>query len=118
MRIVPVGAGSGVLAIALTSFADPRGGPGPQTAVQPQLLGERTAQADLVDLAVPAPPAACAGDCNGDGAVAINELISGVNIALGAAPLASCAAVDGSGDGVVAINELIAAVNAALIGCP
>ena len=118
VRIVPVGSGSGVLAIALTSFADPRGGPGPQTAVQPQLLGERTAQADLVALTVPAAPAACPGDCNGDAAVAINELISGVNIALGAAPLSSCTAVDSGGDGVVAINELIAAVNAALLGCP
>ncbi len=27
----------------------------------------------------------CVGDCNGDGSVAINELITGVNIALGAA---------------------------------
>ncbi len=118
VRIVPVGSGSGVLAMALTTFADPRGGPGPQTAVQPQLLGERAAQADLVDLTVPVSPAACAGDCNADGAVAINELISGVNIALGTAPLSSCAAFDSGGDGLVAINELIAAVNAALIGCP
>jgi cysteine-rich repeat protein len=62
--------------------------------------------------------AQCAGDCNGDGEVAINELITGVNIALGSAPLSACAAIDINGDGDVAINELIAAVNNALNGCP
>jgi len=31
-----------------------------------------------------APAQTCVGDCNGDGMVAINELITGVNIALGA----------------------------------
>ncbi len=64
--------------------------------------------------ATPAP--ACTGDCNGDGVVAINELILGVNIALGA-PVAGCAAIDTNGDGEVAINELIAAVGRALSGC-
>jgi cysteine-rich repeat protein len=61
--------------------------------------------------------AQCAGDCNGDGTVAINELITGVNIALGSAPVASCPSFDTNGDGMVAINELIAAVNNALAGC-
>ena len=62
------------------------------------------------------PPPACAGDCNGDGTVAINELILGVNIALGA-PAAGCPPIDANGDGEVAINELIAAVGRALSGC-
>ena len=60
----------------------------------------------------------CVGDCNGNGAVAINELIVGVNIALGSTPLSSCPAFDANGDGMVGINELIAAVNNALNGCP
>ena len=63
------------------------------------------------------PGAGCAGDCNGDGMVPINELISGVNIALGNAPVSTCEAFDVNGDGEVTINELIAAVNAALNGC-
>jgi len=62
--------------------------------------------------------AQCAGDCNSDGAVAINELITGVNIALGSAAVPSCASFDVNADGSVAINELIAAVNNALSGCP
>jgi hypothetical protein len=63
------------------------------------------------------PSASCEGDCNGDGTVAINELISGVTIALGSAPVNTCSSMDASGDGTVAINELIAAVSRALNGC-
>ncbi len=63
------------------------------------------------------PVAACAGDCDGDATVSINELITGVNIALGNSPASACPAFDGNGDGEVAINELIAAVNVALAGC-
>ena len=62
-------------------------------------------------------PASCAGDCNGDSSVAINELITGVNIALGSAAVSLCPSFDSSGDGGVAINELIAAVSHALNGC-
>jgi hypothetical protein len=47
----------------------------------------------------------------------INELIIGVNIALGNASPAACTAMDANQDGRVTINELIAAVNAALNGC-
>ena len=60
---------------------------------------------------------ACVGDCNDDNTVAINELITCVNIALGSSAVATCPSCDASGDGSVAINELIAAVNAALNGC-
>ncbi len=66
----------------------------------------------------PTPSGDCGGDCSGDGEVAINELISCVNIALDNADLSSCLACDVSRDGVVAINELIVAVNNALQGCP
>ncbi len=66
---------------------------------------------------VSAVSAACTGDCSGDGEIAINEVIVGVNIALGSASVSSCGAMDGDGDGQVAINELIAAVNGALSGC-
>ena len=56
-------------------------------------------------------------DCDGDGAVVINELVTGIGIALGSAPLASCPAFDRDADGTVAIDEIIAAVGAALNGC-
>jgi len=62
-------------------------------------------------------PGSCSGDCNNDGTVAINELIIGVNIALGSTPASQCPAFDANGDGQVVISELISAVNAALNGC-
>lgn len=67
--------------------------------------------------ATPTPPA-CVGDCNGDFSVSINELLTGVNIVIGAAPTSSCLGLDVNGDGSVVINEIIQAVNNALNACP
>jgi hypothetical protein len=61
---------------------------------------------------------ACLGDCNGDGEVTVDELIRGVNIALGSLPLSECPVFDGNEDGSVTVDELITAVNNALSGCP
>jgi len=46
--------------------------------------------------------------------VSIDDLITGVNIALGSLPITACPAVDVNGDGQVTIEELILAINAAL----
>jgi len=62
--------------------------------------------------------AACVGDCDGGGAVSINELVTGVGIAQGLQPIDACAAFDADGGGNVSINELVAAVSSALNGCP
>jgi hypothetical protein len=64
---------------------------------------------------IPTAPAACAGDCNGDGAVTINELVLGVSLGLGAS--GACAALDDDRNGTISIAELVRAVNAALGGC-
>lgn len=61
--------------------------------------------------------AQCVGDCDENGAVAVNELITGVNIALARAAVETCASLDTDADGLVAINEIIGAVNNALRGC-
>ena len=60
---------------------------------------------------------ACAGDCDGNAQVGIDELVRGVGIALGGTPTATCPAFDGDGDNVVSIAELITAVTTALGGC-
>ena len=60
----------------------------------------------------------CTGDCDGGGTVRINELVLGVNIALGQAPLDGCPSFDPSGNGRVDINELVMGVNNSLGGCP
>ena len=57
------------------------------------------------------------GDCDGDGTVSVAELITGVNIALGSAPITACPPFDTDGDGRVSVAELIRAVNVALSGC-
>ena len=62
--------------------------------------------------------AQCTGDCSDDRSVKINELIIGVNIALGRAAVSSCPSFDTNGSSTVAINELIIGVNNALDGCP
>jgi hypothetical protein len=62
-------------------------------------------------------PGPCFGDCNNDGTVSIDELIRGVNIALGTATVPQCQRFDTNGDGQVNVNELIQGVNAALFGC-
>jgi len=54
------------------------------------------------------------GDCDGDGRVAVDELVKGVNIALGTASLQTCPAFDSNGDRLVTIDELQQAVNRAL----
>lgn len=64
-----------------------------------------------------AQPGSCAGDCGGDGRVTINELVIGVNIALGALPITECLAFDRNGNGQVTVEELIAGVSNALQGC-
>jgi len=60
----------------------------------------------------------CAGDCNGDGAVTVNELVLMVNIALESAPASTCPAGDAGGDGAIQITEIVGAVNNALGECP
>lgn len=59
----------------------------------------------------------CVGDCNGDGEVVLNELIRGVNLALGGASAAPCDAFDVDGDGTVAVDELLRGVRASLGSC-
>lgn len=64
-----------------------------------------------------APTAECVGDCDGSGEVAVNELVTMVNIALGQRPVADCLAGDPNDSGSIAIAELVTAVNRALRGC-
>jgi hypothetical protein len=60
----------------------------------------------------------CAGDCNGDASVTIDELIVASTIAIGDRAVDDCMGADRNGDGQVTIDELIAAVGSALDGCP
>jgi hypothetical protein len=59
----------------------------------------------------------CVGNCDGSAAVTVDELIRGVNIALGILPLDACPSFDINGTGDVTVAELIRAVGNALNGC-
>lgn len=61
---------------------------------------------------------ACTGDCSGDGSVTVDEVLRGVNIALGTAELGGCAFFDRDLSGEVTIDEILRAVGAALATCP
>lgn len=90
--------------------------PSPDGLVFTALRGDDRSGRDVL---YPAPGApSCGGDCNGDGTVTIDELVTAVSIALGAASLHSCGGLDGDGNGLVTVDELIQAVTAALDGCP
>ena len=67
-------------------------------------------------LALPA-AAQCRGDCDADGAVSVDEIITAVNIALGTADSTACAAADADADGAVTVDEILLALSDALDGC-
>lgn len=62
--------------------------------------------------------AACVGDCDGSGEVTVDEIVTGVAIALGDRPAAACTSLDSNSDVEITVDEIVAAVNAALVGCP
>lgn len=66
----------------------------------------------------PTPPlmSVCVGDCSADGEVDVDELITGINVMLGAEALANCPAFDANNDDSVTVEELVAAIEAAMNG--
>ena len=64
------------------------------------------------------PTPTCVGDCNNNGVVTIDELITGVDIALGSTGIDMCRAFDVDHTGEVKINGLVLGVDNALHGCP
>ncbi|MBI3784470.1 MAG: trypsin-like serine protease [Deltaproteobacteria bacterium] len=62
-------------------------------------------------------PTTCAGDCNGDASVTIDEILDGVRILLGDSDLGACPILDTNGDGQVSVDEILAAVSSLLNGC-
>jgi hypothetical protein len=59
----------------------------------------------------------CVGDCDGDGAVSVSELVRGIDRGL-ARGGSDCPFSDREGDGNVDLSELIAAVSNSISSCP
>ncbi len=81
------------------------------------------AQRDAIVLPDLAPPE-CVGDCNNDLAVTVDELLTGVTMALGTSSPNACPQgnrilppFDANFDGQVTIDDVLKAVNNALFGC-
>lgn len=66
----------------------------------------------------PFPSRSCPGDCDFSDDITVDELVTGINMALGDATLAWCVGFDPSGDGQVSVDELVTNINFALAGCP
>ncbi len=81
-------------------------------AAQVASVPPRSAAAQLNALSL------CAGDCNGDEVVTVDELLAAGNITLGRTSVATCPASDANHDGRVTIDEVLTAANNALTGCP
>ncbi len=71
-----------------------------------------------IGLLLAQPAMAETGDCDGDGHVAVNELVTAVRMSLKQAPMSTCPAADRNGDGRVTIDELVTAVRQALTPKP
>ena len=59
----------------------------------------------------------CIGDCDDNGNVTVDEIITLVNIAFGAPDVSGCASGDRNGEGVD-ITLIVKAVGYALTSCP
>ena len=128
----------GIDCVAWGSFSDPTALPAPPDTIFNAPTGLTPGMAihrDITDpfgdvtsfaLAAPAPEnnagqtarLGCVADCNGDGQVSVDEILTMVDIALGNVPLSECEPGDANHDGQIAINEILTAVDNALNGCP
>jgi Tol biopolymer transport system component len=121
--------------VATCTFQIKPGAPGTATVVAGDRLNVGDARGDVfgsqavsggvsillptpTPVPVPTPRPFCAGDCNGDGEVFVNEITLAVRILAGEAPLADCPAADADGDGEVFVTDITRAVVSLGFGCP
>ena len=81
-----------------------------------RVSGRGLFQLTITTFGAAVPP--CAGDCDGNGQVSVDEIITLTNIALGEASISLCELGDINGDGQITVDEIQAAVSNALNGCP
>jgi len=114
----PSSQGGGVVALAVEVHQDLQDPSRTRTTISNVHSRGTRAGPDFMRLpGLPSPPE-CVGDCNYDSSVTVDEILIGVNIALGTSALSVCPQLDPDGNGQVTVDELLAAVNDALNGCP
>ena len=81
--------------------------------------GNPTATSTPTRTISPTPPGGqCAGDCDGSGQVAVDELLTLAAIRLGNRPVSDCRVGDENHDGEITVDEILVAVHNALDACP
>jgi len=65
----------------------------------------------------PTATASCVGDCDGDGQVTVDEILTLIDVALGSAAITQCEPGDSNRDGRITIDEILIAVDNGLNGC-
>jgi hypothetical protein len=58
----------------------------------------------------------CVGDCDSNGMVTVDDVLTMVNIALGNAEMSECENGDANEDGQITVDEILQAVSNALNG--
>jgi len=94
--------------------ASPTASRTPPASTTPTPNATATSEASATTTPIPAP---CLGDCDDSGSVSVDEILTAINIALGAIALGACPQADRNGDESVSVDELVAIVDAALRGC-
>lgn len=61
--------------------------------------------------------ATCAGDCNGDAQVTVDEVVRAVAAALGDVAVNTCEAADGDASDSITVDEIVVAIASAIEGC-
>lgn len=65
----------------------------------------------------PAARGLCVGDCDGEGAVTIDELVLVLGMALSGASVDACRLADVDGDNAISVADMVTCVGSALNGC-
>lgn len=115
-RLEASGRNGAILDVAVEPDPTPTVSPTATATQTPSATPTRTPSATPSPSPTPPRPV-CAGDCNGDGRVAVNEIVRAIAIALGSVSWEECPAADRNGDGQVTVDELVRAVAMALNGC-
>lgn len=89
----------------------------PTPTLTPDSTSTAVPTASVSPTSTPTLAVTCIGDCNGDGTVTINDILTMVNVALENAEVAACLAGDTNHDGQITVDEILTAVNHALNGC-
>ncbi|MBI3785013.1 MAG: YncE family protein, partial [Deltaproteobacteria bacterium] len=88
-------------------------GGGPQACLTPTTTPTETPTSVPPSLHGP-----CIGECNNDGVVTVDEVVTMVNIDLEDGDVSLCSVGDADLDGRITIDEILAAVDHVLFGCP